>query len=101
MVSVPRTQPPYPEEFRREAVELVRREGRSVPDVATRLGVSAQSLCAWLKQTELDQGERSDGLSTDQRDELRRLKAENRRVRQQREILKRSAAFFARETETR
>ena len=59
---MPRTRPPYPEEFRREAVALVRREGRTVRDVAESLGVSQQSLRAWLKQTQLDAGERSDGL---------------------------------------
>ena len=101
MVSVPRTRPPYPEEFRREAVALVRREGRTVRDVAESLGVSQQSLRAWLKRTQLDSRERQDGLTSDQREELRRLKAENRRLRQEREILKRAVAFFARETETR
>jgi len=101
MVSVPRTRPPYPEEFRREAVALVRREGRSIRDVAESLGVSEQSLRAWLKRTQLDEGERHDGLTSDQREELRRLQRENRRLRQEREILKRAAAFFARETETR
>ena len=100
MVSVPRTRPPYPEEFRREAVALVRREGRSIRDVAESLGVSEQSLRAWLKRTQLDEGERHDGLTSDQREELRRLQRENRRLRQEREILKR-AAFFARETEIR
>ena len=61
---MPRTRPPYPEEFRREAVELVRREGRTVRDVAESLGVSQQSLRAWLKQTQLDPGERHDGLGS-------------------------------------
>jgi len=98
---VPRTRPPYPEEFRREAVALVRREGRSIRDVAESLGVSEQSLRAWLKRTQLDEGERHDGLTSDQREELRRLQRENRRLRQEREILKRAAAFFARETEIR
>ena len=101
MVSVPRTRPPYPEEFRREAVALVRREGRSIRDVAESLGVSEQSLRAWLKRTQLDEGERHDGLTSDQGEELRRLQRENRRLRQEREILKRAAAFFARETEIR
>jgi transposase len=78
----------------------VRRKGRSIRDVAESLGVSEQSLRGWLKRTQLDAGERHDGLSTDQREEFRRLKAENRRLRQEREILKRAAAFFARETET-
>jgi transposase len=98
---VPRTRPPYPEQFRREAVALVRSEGRSIRDVAEGLGVSQQSLRAWLKRTQLDAGERQDGLTSDQREELRRLQVENRRLRQEREILKRAAAFFARETETR
>ena len=98
---MPRTRPPYPEEFRREAVALVRREGRSIRDVAESLGVSEQSLRAWLKRTQLDEGERHDGLTSDQREELRRLQRENRRLRQEREILKRAAAFFARETEIR
>ena len=84
---MPRTRPPYPPEFRREAIELVRSEGRSIRDVAESLGVSEQSLRGWLKRTQLDAGERHDGLSTDQREELRRLKAENRRLRQERQVL--------------
>ena len=79
----------------------MRREGRSIRDVAESLGVSEQSLRAWLKRTQLDEGERHDGLTSDQGEELRRLQRENRRLRQEREILKRAAAFFARETEIR
>jgi transposase len=101
MVFVPRTRPPYPPEFRREAVALVRREGRSVPDVAEALGCSQQSLRTWLKREQLDAGERGDGLTSAERDELRELRKKVRRLEQEREILKRAAAFFARETETR
>jgi transposase len=101
MVSdVPRTRPPYPDEFRREAVGLVR-GGREIRDVAESLGVSQQTLRNWVKQTALDRHERDDGLTSDEREELRRLRRENARLKQEREILKRAAAFFAAETETR
>ena len=95
-----RTRPPYPPEFRREAVQLVR-AGRSVKDVAASLGCSEQSLHNWTKQDQLDRHERDDGLTSAEREELRRLRRENVRLKQEREILKRAAAFFAAETETR
>ena len=95
-----RTRPPYPPEFRREAVQLVR-AGRSVKDVAASLGCSEQSLHNWTKQDQLDRHERDDGLTSIEREELSELRRENVRLRQEREILKRAAAFFAAETETR
>ena len=101
MVSVPKTRPPYPEQFRREAVALVRREGRSIRDVADSLGVSQQTLRNWRRQDQLDRHERDDGLTSDEREELRRLRRENARLKQERDLLKRAAAFFAAETETR
>jgi len=94
-----RTRPPYPEQFRREAVELVRR-GRSAKDVAESLGCTEQSLRNWLRQAEVDVGRR-EGLTSEEREELRRLRRENARLKQEREILKRAAVFFAAETETR
>ena len=97
---MPKTRPPYPLEFRREAVQLVR-SGRSVKDVAESLGCSEQSLHNWVKQHQLDRRERDDGLTTEEREELRKLRRENVRLKQEREILKRAAAFFAAETETR
>lgn len=97
---MPKTRPPYPPEFRREAVQLVR-AGRSVKDVAESLGCSEQSLHNWVKQHQLDRRERDDGLTTEEREELRKLRRENARLKQEREILKRAAAFFAAETETR
>jgi transposase len=100
MFEVPKTRPPYPEEFRRDAVGLVR-SGRSISDVARSLGVSQQTLRNWVKQTQLDLHERDDGLTSDEREELSELRKRVRRLEQEREILKRAAAFFARETETR
>jgi transposase len=98
MVSVPKTRPPYPEQFRREAVALVRREGRSIRDVAESLGVSQQTLRNWVKQVALDAGERDDGLTSVEREELRELRKRVRRLEQEREILKQATAFFASET---
>jgi len=97
---MPRTRPPYPPEFRREAVQLVR-AGRSVKDVADSLGCSDQSLHNWVKQDQLDRHERDDGLTSAERDELRELRRRVKRLEQEREILKRAAVFFAAETETR
>ena len=97
---MPKSKPPYPEQFRREAVELVR-PGRSIPDVAESLGMSAQSLRNWVRREQLDRRERDDGLTSAEREELRELRRRVRRLEQERDILKRATALFARETETR
>jgi transposase len=96
-----RFQRPYPPEFRREAVRLLETSGRSIPQVAAELGVSGESLRNWLKQDQLDRGERDDGLTGDEREELRRLKRQVRQLEQEREILKRAVTFFVRETDPR
>jgi transposase len=98
--SMPKSRPPYPEEFRREAVQMVR-GGRAIPDVATSLGVTEQSLRNWVKRDQLERRERDDGLTVAERDELRELRRKVKRLEQERDLLKRAAAFFARETETR
>src|SRR5215207_5695434 len=96
-----RYQRPYPPEFRREAVSLVKVSGRSAREVAGELGVSYESLRLWLKQDQLDRGERDDGLTTEERDELRKLRRQVRELKQERKILKRAVTFFARETDRR
>jgi transposase len=97
---MPRTRPAYPEEFRREAVELLR-AGRTPRELAQSLGVSEQTLRNWRRQEQVDRHERDDGITTDEREELARLRRENQRLRQERDLLKRAAAFFAAENETR
>ena len=101
MVSdVPRTRPAYPEQFRREAIELLR-QGGTPGELAQSLGVSAQTLRKWRRQDQIDRRERDDGVTSDERAELARLRRENQRLRQERDLLKRAAAFFATENGTR
>ena len=89
---------PYPPEFRVEAVRLYRSSGKGLREVAHDLGVSVESLRHWAKQTDVDQGRRSDGLTTEEREELRRLRRENKVLREERANLVKAAAFFAQET---
>jgi transposase len=101
MVStVPKTRPAYPPEFRREAVELLR-AGRTPRELSESLGVSEQTLRNWRRQDQVDRHERDDGLTIDEREELARLRRENTRLKQERDLLKRAAAFFAAENGTR
>ncbi len=95
---MPHTRPVYPPEFKAEAVRLVRSGDKSVGVVAKDLGVADQTLRNWVRQAEIDGGER-DGLTQGEREELRQLRREVRTLRQEREILKKAAAFFARESD--
>ncbi len=89
----------YAAEFRRQMVELVR-AGRGPAELAREFEPSAESIRSWVRQAGLDDGRRQDGVTSQERDELRRLRRENRRLRQEREILSKAAAWFARETES-
>jgi putative transposase len=96
---MPRTHRPYPPEFRAEAVRLARGSEKSIPVLAADLGVSSEALRHWLRQADADEGRGQPGdLTTDERDELRRLRRENHVLKQEREIVKKAAAFFAKET---
>lgn len=94
---MPRTRGPYPPEFRQQIVELVR-AGRTPEELAEEFEPSAESIRNWVKQAERDGGTRSDGLSGAEREELKRLRKENKQLRLEREILSKAAAWFARET---
>lgn len=95
---MPRTRPPYPEEFRVNAVRLLRTSDKSQRDVANELGVSTNALREWAKRVDLDAGRRSDGLTSDEREELNRLRRANKVLTEEREILVKAAAFFVGET---
>ena len=89
--------PPHPAEFRRRAVELARLREKPVSQIAADLGISESCLRNWMKQADLDEGRRDDGLTSDERAELIELRREVRVTKMENEILKRAAAYFARE----
>ena len=91
---------PYPLEFRREAVALLKSSGKSVPQLAGELGISPQSLRNWARQIDVDAG-KAEGLTSDEREELRRLRREVKTLTEEREILKKAAVFFAKDGGTR
>src|SRR5919205_3255133 len=94
---MPRARPPYPPEFRAEAVELIRSGSKTIRGLSRDLGVSDQTLRNWLRQADIDAGRRHDGLTTGEREELRRLRAENRTLRMERDLLKKAAVYFAKD----
>ncbi len=95
---MPRTRAPYPAEFRQQMVELVK-TGRTPEELSREFEPTAQTIHNWVKQSDLDTGVRSDGLTSSELEELRGLRRENKRLRIEREILKKAAAWFARETD--
>jgi transposase-like protein len=94
---MPSSKGPYPPEYRQRIVDLVR-SGRKLAAIAREFGVSEPTIRKWLKQADVNAGTRSDGLTSDEKSELARLRRENRHLREEREILKKAAAWFAQES---
>jgi transposase len=94
---MPQSKPAYPPELRQKILELAR-AGRSVASLGREFEPTENTIRNWIAQAERDAGARSDGLTTDERAELARLRRENRTLREERDILKKAAAWFAQET---
>ncbi len=94
-----KTRKPYPPEFRQQMVELVR-AGRTPESLAREFEPTAESIRNWVRQADRDEGRRDDGLTSPEREELRRLRREVRQLKIEREILAKAAAWFARETDS-
>ena len=94
---MPRSHSPYPAEYRQQVVELVR-AGRSPGELAREFEASAQAIRNWVRRADRDDGRRAEVLTTEERQELMRLRRDNRQLREEREILSKAAAWFARET---
>ena len=94
-----RTRREFTQEFKRDAVELVRASGRPIAEIARELGIYDSTLGNWVRQDRIDRGE-AEGLTTQERDRLRQLEADNARLRMERDLLKRTVAFWVKETST-
>lgn len=95
---MPRSRPPYPDEYREQILSLYR-GGRSIRSLARDFEPSAQTIRNWVKQGDIDQGERDDELTTDEKEELRRLRRQVKQLKMEREILERAAVWFAKKTD--
>jgi transposase len=98
---MPRPRRFFPPEDKAEVVELIRSTGKTIGQVARELDLTETAVRQWVKQADLEAGRRTDGLTTAERDELRQLRREVRDLREEREILRKAAVFFARETDRR
>ncbi len=94
---MPRTRPPYPQKFREKIVELAR-NGRTPKELAEEFEPTQTTTSGWLKQADRDEGTRSDGPTTEEKEEIRRLRKKLRALQQERDILAKAKAWFARET---
>jgi transposase len=88
-------------EYKAEVVELIRSTGKTVGQVARELDLTETAVRQWVRHADLDAGRRTDGLTTAEGEELRRLRRENQELGEEREILRKAAVFFARETDRR
>jgi transposase-like protein len=88
-----RFKPPYPPEFRTRIIELVR-AGRTLSSLAKEFGVTDMTIRSWVRQADLDSGRRTDGLTTEEKQELARLRKENARLREERDILEKATALM-------
>jgi transposase len=93
-----RTRRYFSPEFKAETIELIRSSGRSIPDICRELDLTETTVRNWMRQARIDAGD-EEGLSTDEREELRRLRSENRTLRMERDLLKKAAAFFAKDSD--
>ena len=89
---------PYPDEFRSKVLDLYN-SGRSIRELAEEFEPCEATIRNWVKQHEIDTGEREDGLTSEEKEELKKLRAENRQLKEEREILKKATAWFAQETD--
>jgi transposase len=96
---MPKSRAPYAPEFRQQMIDLVR-SGRNPESLSREFEPTAQTIHNWVRQAGLDEGRRDDGATSAEREELRRLRRDNKRLRQEREILAKAAAWFARETDS-
>jgi transposase len=96
---MPKSHAPYPEAYRQQILELAR-AGRSAEELAKEFEPTAQCIRNWIKQDEVDRGQRQDGLTSEEKAELVRLRRENKQLKLEREILAKAAAWFARETDS-
>ncbi len=87
----------FSDEFKRDAVEIVRSSDKSIAEVARELGIYDSSLGSWVRQDQVNRGER-EGVSSNDKDRLSELERENARLRMERELLKRAVAFWVRES---
>ena len=95
---MPRTRPPYPDSYREQTLSLYR-SGRSISSLARDFEPSAQTIRNWIKQADIDQGVRDDGLTSDEREELVRLRRQVEQLKLEREILEKAAVWFAQKTD--
>ena len=96
---MPKSHTPYPPEYRQQILELAR-AGRSAEELSKEFEPSAQCIRNWIRQEERDRGQRQDGLTSEEKAELVRLRRENKQLKLEREILAKAAAWFARETDS-